>query len=313
MGGLQDSTRKLQVLNDVSLHLAEERHVDRLLAALVRATREMLGAEAVRVLLADRNELGDMTIRAAFGDGEAALGGHFGPGDGIAAHVLETGSPLRVELPREHPNFSARCDEMGTALPGLLCAPLSRPTLTGVLMAAGRERPFTSDDLALLASLARQGAVAIENAQSSETNQNFFTHASEMLVSLLDAQDTRYSGHSRAVAALADMMTRRLGLAEPERRTIHFAALLHDVGKLRLGAGMLALDRSLDPEEVELMRQHPALGVEMLRPISKWSALASVIHAHHERWDGKGYPRGLAGPEIPLEAVSSRSPRPSRR
>ncbi len=300
VGGLQDSTRKLQVLNDVSLHLAEERHVDRLLAALVRATREMLGAEAVRVLLADRNELGDMTIRAAFGDGEAALGGHFGPGDGIAAHVLETGSPLRVELPREHPNFSARCDEMGTALPGLLCAPLSRPTLTGVLMAAGRERPFTSDDLALLASLARQGAVAIENAQSSETNQNFFTHASEMLVSLLDAQDTRYSGHSRAVAALADMMTRRLGLAEPERRTIHFAALLHDVGKLRLGAGMLALDRSLDPEEVELMRQHPALGVEMLRPISKWSALASVIHAHHERWDGKGYPRGLAGPEIPL-------------
>jgi putative nucleotidyltransferase with HDIG domain len=142
--------------------------------------------------------------------------------------------------------------------------------------------------------------VAIENAQTSEANQNFFTHASELLVSLLDAQDLHHSGHSHAVAALADMMTRRLGLTEDERRTIHFAALLHDVGKLRLGADVLASGPARSPEETELVRQHPALGVEMLRPISKWSALAPVIHAHHERWDGKGYPRGLVGSEIPL-------------
>ncbi len=301
LSGLQDSTRKLRVLNDVSLHLAEEQHVDRLLAELVRAAREMLGAESVRVLLADRNELGDMTIRAAFGDGDPALGGHFGPGDGIAAHVLETGLPLRVELPHEHPNFSARCDEMGTAMPGLpLRAALAADAHGGLDGGRAGARPFTDDELGLLASLARQGAVAIENAQTSEANQNFFTHASELLVSLLDAQDVHYAGHSRAVAALADMMTRRLGLTEAERRTIHFAALLHDVGKLRLGADVLASGRALSPEEIELVRQHPALGVEMLRPISKWSALAPVIHTHHERWDGKGYPRGLAGSEIPL-------------
>ena len=121
-----------------------------------------------------------------------------------------------------------------------------------------------------------------------------------MLVSLLDAHDVHYEGHSRAVAALADMVARRLGLPEPERRTIHFAALLHDVGKLRLGPGILATEGPLTPEAKALVRQHPALGVEILRPIERWSELAPIIHTHHERWDGQGYPRGLAGTEIPL-------------
>jgi putative nucleotidyltransferase with HDIG domain len=300
VSGLQDSTSKLQLLNDVSVHLAEEHHVDRLLAELVRAARELLGAEAVRVLLTDRNELGDMTIRSAFGDGDVALGGHFGPGDGIAARVLASETPLRVELPREHPNYSARCDELGTSMPGFICVPLTRPTLGGVLMAAGRARPFTDDEVALVASLARQAAVAIENAQSSEVSQNYFTHTSEMLVSLLDAQDPLFAGHSRAVATLADMLARRLGLSEPERRSIHFAALLHDVGKLRLAAGILASERPLSAEDLEKVRQHPALGVEVLRPISRWSELAPIIHTHHERWDGAGYPRGMAGQEIPM-------------
>jgi putative nucleotidyltransferase with HDIG domain len=121
-----------------------------------------------------------------------------------------------------------------------------------------------------------------------------------MLVSLLDAQDPHYGGHSRAVAALSDMVTRRLGLPDQQRRTIHFAALLHDVGKLRLRPGLLTADRALSAEEMAQLRQHPALGVEILRPISVWGPLAPIIHTHHERWDGQGYPRGLKQSEIPL-------------
>jgi putative nucleotidyltransferase with HDIG domain len=102
------------------------------------------------------------------------------------------------------------------------------------------------------------------------------------------------------VAALADMVSRRLGLPEEERRTIHFAALLHDVGKLRVGPSLLAQPGPLSPAQRDLVRQHPALGVEILRPIARWRDLAPIIHTHHERWDGQGYPRGLAGPAIPL-------------
>jgi putative nucleotidyltransferase with HDIG domain len=300
VAGLQETTRKLQVLNETSAHLAAEHHLDRLVLELLAAARALTAAGAARILLMEKNELGDMTVRAAHGDGEAAVGAQFGPGDGIATGVAETGVPVRVDLARDHPSFSPRCDDLGTALPGLLCVPLSRPAFRGALTVAGRPRPFTADDLALLASLGRLGAIAIENARADEVSRNFYTHASDTLVSLLDSHDVHYDGHGRAVAALADMVSRRLGLPEDERRTIHFAALLHDVGKLRLGPALLSQTGPLSSAQKELVRRHPALGVEVLRPISIWRDLAPIIHSHHERWDGDGYPRGLAGSAIPV-------------
>jgi putative nucleotidyltransferase with HDIG domain len=121
-------------------------------------------------------------------------------------------------------------------------------------------------------------------------------------VDFLDHIDVFYPGHSRGVAALADMVTRRLGLPEDTRRTVHFAALLHDIGKLKLDPALLSSNRPLTPEEREAVQQHPLLGVEMLRPISLWEDMLPIIHGHHERWDGKGYPAGLAGEDIPLGA-----------
>lgn len=297
---LRESTRRLTVLNEVSARLSAEPHLDRLLRELLDAARNLLEADSARILLMERNDLGDLTIRAAVGDGEVVLGAHFGAGDGIATQVVEKGVPICVDVPVDHANYSPRCDDMPTTLPGLVCAPLHRPGLVGALMVAGRRRPFADEDASLLASLARQGGVALDNASTRETHENFFTHASEMLVALLDSQDVDYVGHSHTVAALTDMVTRALDLPEEERRTIHFAALLHDIGKLRLGPGILASGRALTDEEMSRMRQHPALALEILRPISRWSGLPPIIHTHHERWDGRGYPRGLAGDAIPL-------------
>jgi putative nucleotidyltransferase with HDIG domain len=300
VAGLRETTARLGILTDVSAKLACEHHVDRLVQELLGAGRELVHSQAARLLVMEQNDLGDMIVRAAYGDGEVSLGGHFGAGDGIATQVAASGMAVRLGVARDHPSFSSRCDDMDTALPGFLCVPLRQATLVGALIVAGTSRPFTADDEALVSALARQGAIAIENAHAYERNQNFFTHASDMLVSLLDAQDPHYGGHSRAVAALTDMMTRRLQLQDDERRTMHFAALLHDVGKLRLRPGLLTAGRELDDAEMALVRQHPALGVEILRPIAVWEGLASIIHTHHERWDGRGYPRGLAGNDIPL-------------
>jgi putative nucleotidyltransferase with HDIG domain len=298
--GLQETSARLRTLSAASARLASEHHVDALIQELLSAARELTQAETARVLLMETNDLGDMTIRAAYGDGEISLGGHFGPGAGIATEVARSGGVARVAIAQDHPQYSPRCDEMGANLPGFLCVPLQRAELKGALIVAGRARAFTDEDATLVATLALQGAIAIENATMHESFQNFFTHASDMLVSLLDVQDPRYDGHSRAVAALTDMVTRRLGLSDAERRTIHFAALLHDVGKLRIDAGLLTADRRLDAHELEQVRRHPALGVEILRPISVWAPLAPIIHTHHERWDGKGYPRGLSQTGIPL-------------
>jgi putative nucleotidyltransferase with HDIG domain len=104
------------------------------------------------------------------------------------------------------------------------------------------------------------------------------------------------------VAALSDMVTRRLGLDENERRHIHFGALLHDIGKVRVGRAVLESPERWTDSLRERMQQHALLGSEMLRPIALWEDVLPIIAAHHERWDGKGYPRGMAGEEIPLGA-----------
>jgi putative nucleotidyltransferase with HDIG domain len=144
--------------------------------------------------------------------------------------------------------------------------------------------------------------VAVDNALQRERSLNFFAHVSNLLVGVLDGMDVHYPGHSRRVAAFSDMVSRRLGMNDEERRQIHFAGLLHDIGKIRLDLSILTNDGKATPEQWRQIRRHPELGVEVLRPITVWEDVLPIILAHHERWDGKGYPRGLAGDEIPRGA-----------
>jgi putative nucleotidyltransferase with HDIG domain len=224
-------------------------------------------------------------------------------GEGIAAQVAERGCALRLKTAREHPSYSHRCDELGSGLPGFLCVPLCHGEVRGALSLAGGEvdgfSPFAAE---LATGLARHAAVAVASARLQERAVNFFTHTGEMLVSFLEATDVHYPGHSRAVAALVDMMTRKLGLGDEERRNIHFAALLHDIGKVMVDPAVLRHKGLLGAEAQARLDQHPSLGVELLRPVTLWEGVLPAVHSHHERWDGKGYPRGLEGEQIPLGA-----------
>jgi HD-GYP domain-containing protein (c-di-GMP phosphodiesterase class II) len=92
-----------------------------------------------------------------------------------------------------------------------------------------------------------------------------------------------------------------MGLDESQRRTIHFGGLLHDIGKIRIDPAVLASADASQASRAELER-HPTHGLEILHSITAWEDVLPVVHAHHERWDGKGYPRGLSGDDIPLGA-----------
>src|SRR5262249_39272327 len=283
--------------------LSGEAYLDRLLGHLIASAQELTDALSGRVLLL-RQQGDDLLIETALGDGAGTIrGARLRPGEGIAALALETGEAGLVEEPRQHPRYSHRCDEMPSARPGLLCAPLLHGTARGVVMVAGRrEGSFSAEDREVLAILGRQAAVAIDNAQQHERSLNFFTHASEILVSVLESMDVFYRGHSRGVAALSDMITRRLGLSDAERRTIHFGALLHDIGKILVDPALLKAAGYASEEARAQLQRHPALGLELLRPITVLEDILPIVLAHHERWDGKGYPRGLKGEEIPLGA-----------
>lgn len=302
LAGLTEANRLLESLHGASVALAGEPHLDRLLNRLLASAKDLTGAARARVVLFARTPGGELLIEHAAGDGADTLPGtRLAAEQGIAALSAEKGQPISVAKADAHPAYSQRCDTMPTPLGGYLCVPLSNAGSLGALVVAGRREGFSGEQESALSGLARMGAVAVENARQRERSDNFFTHMSDILVSCLESMDIFYRGHGRGVAALADMVTRRLGLKDDERRNVHYAALLHDIGKLKLDPQLL-LEPSMTDEARLAISQHPALGVEMLRPISAWQGLLPIVHAHHERWDGRGYPAGLAGEAIPLGA-----------
>ncbi len=121
------------------------------------------------------------------------------------------------------------------------------------------------------------------------------------LAAAVDARDpdTRY--HSQGVADLAVLVAREIGLPEERVRSLEQAALMHDIGKIAVADAILVKPGRLTPREFEQMREHPVLGAQVLAS-STLGEVAPWIRAHHERWDGEGYPDGLSGPAIPLEA-----------
>lgn len=123
----------------------------------------------------------------------------------------------------------------------------------------------------------------------------------EAFADIIDAKSAFTSGHSRRVTRYADAIAGNLGLADARRRWLRRGALLHDIGKLGVSTGVLDKAGKLDAAEWEAMKRHAALSEEILSRMSAFRDLAAIAGAHHERLDGKGYPKGLAGDEIVLE------------
>lgn len=126
----------------------------------------------------------------------------------------------------------------------------------------------------------------------------------EALAAALDARDRETAGHSSRVTVYTMNMAERLGIARgsDEWLDIERASLLHDVGKIGIADSILNKAGPLTPEEWQEMRRHPAIGFDMLKDVKFLKGAAQIVYSHHERYDGKGYPEGLAGEEVPLGA-----------
>ena len=132
--------------------------------------------------------------------------------------------------------------------------------------------------------------------------QETYAGTLEALVSALDARDQETHGHSSRVAQFTAMLAAHMGVprGSPEWYDIERGALLHDVGKIGVPDAILRKPGKLTDEEWVAMRRHPDIGWEMLKDIPFLAGAAEIVGSHHERWDGKGYPQGLKGEEIPL-------------
>jgi putative nucleotidyltransferase with HDIG domain len=118
----------------------------------------------------------------------------------------------------------------------------------------------------------------------------------------LDLRDKETEGHSHRVTELTLRLARVFGFDEHQLAHIRRGSLLHDIGKMGIPDQILLKPGPLTEDEWEIMRRHPVYAYEMLRPIEFLRPALAIPYAHHEKWDGTGYPRGLRGEEIPLEA-----------
>ena len=119
------------------------------------------------------------------------------------------------------------------------------------------------------------------------------------LASAIDAKDRYTNGHSSRVAKYSKEIARRAGKPVEFQDEIYFIALLHDIGKIGIPDNILNKNSKLSDEEYETIKQHPSIGVEILKNITEMPKIEIGAHYHHERFDGKGYPEGLAGYGIP--------------
>ncbi len=179
-------------------------------------------------------------------------------------------------------------------------------SIIGLMVAVNRvDKPdFDSTDIKLFTSVASGCAVFIENGKLFNDLKELFVGSLKALTNSIDAKDPYTRGHSERVALISRWIAERVAEREPlEEEQIHriyLAGLLHDIGKIGIDESVLRKNGKLTPEEWACISRHPSIGASILRGIKQMREIVPGVLCHHERVDGRGYPEGLTGDEIPL-------------
>lgn len=165
-----------------------------------------------------------------------------------------------------------------------------------------RKKDYTTSDLKLLTVLAEQLSVIITNNELYQDLKDFLLSLVKSMVSAIEAKDSYTRGHSERVNKISVAIAEAMGLSQKDVENIGWAAILHDIGKIGIPENVLTKPDRLTEGEYAIIMTHPRKGYEILEPIVQLKdALQGVLY-HQERYDGRGYPEGLKGEEIPLYA-----------
>lgn len=165
-----------------------------------------------------------------------------------------------------------------------------------------RSSAFRGEDAKTLKQFSRILNHGLQTLRYREALEEALQEAIEAISHLVEVRDPYTSGHQRRVAGIACAVAKKMGLSEELIEKIRVAGLLHDVGKIGIPIDILNKPVPLSPLEFEMIKTHPTLGYQILSKIRYLGKVAEIIFQHHERLDGSGYPRGLKGEEILLEA-----------
>jgi putative nucleotidyltransferase with HDIG domain len=220
-------------------------------------------------------------------------------GSGVAGRVVTTGQPVLV---KNGGLASLRTGRTTYKTGSYISIPLSiRGEAFGVLNVTdkGDGKQFDEGEALLLLTLVKRAALNIENSLLYETLYHNLVDALQSLVTTLEAKDRYTHKHSERVTDLATRIARQMSCTEEEVESIRFAGLLHDIGKIGIHDTVLQKSDTLTDDEYSLVKTHPIVGENIIKPLGLLRMETAIVRNHHERWDGAGYPDGLAGVEIP--------------
>ncbi|GAB4019473.1 MAG: HD domain-containing protein [Bdellovibrio sp.] len=190
-------------------------------------------------------------------------------------------------------------------LTSIVSAPLvSKGELVGVIQAINPlHDEFNEDDIEMMQLASGQLAIVFENLNLLEQLNNRLIQVVQSLADAIGKKDAYTGGHTKRVKHFAEMIAAELDLSGQEMQDLKLAAVLHDIGKIGIDDKILKKSAPLTDEEFEIMKNHPRLGYEILGHIDGLESVIDGMRFHHERPDGKGYPFGLKGDEIPTLAM----------
>jgi PAS domain S-box-containing protein/putative nucleotidyltransferase with HDIG domain len=304
----REKTAELEALYELSSHFRAAGAPEDMYPVVVNHAARLLRADyAVLALLSSDRQT--FTRMSSTGVPEENPGSSFPMSGSISGYVLQSGVPyVTDDLARDdlHDPSSSLGEACRTLGPLAIVALRTESDAIGSLTVArtrnGRERPFTPAEVRLLQSIAEMAGTAVHRARLHGDLEQSYIQMVLSLARAVDARDSYTGDHSERLASWASAMARHLGCSDAEIQDIRWAALFHDIGKIGVPDGILSKSGPLTPEERDVMQRHPIIGAGILLPVERMREVARIVRHHHERWDGHGYPDGLAQTAIPLGA-----------
>jgi putative two-component system response regulator len=227
------------------------------------------------------------------------------PPDGMSVLKTLAKNPVTAAIPfiflTAHTDPQDRLSGMDLGADDYIIKPFGKDELLTRVRTLLRRKDITQ-------SMERQNSeeeIILLRAEILETVQKFSTDHNELaeaMAQMLSLRDSETEEHARRVVELSDSLARELGMGGDLLQHIRLGALLHDVGKVGIPDSILLKAETLTDEERKVIMTHPALGKLILQPLGLPPVAVEITYYHHERWDGSGYPEGLAGEDIPLSA-----------
>jgi HD-GYP domain-containing protein (c-di-GMP phosphodiesterase class II) len=300
---LSQSFEDLSLYARISTHMRSLRFSEEMLRGLIEELQETLRVDLAFIELPDRGQYNTIVSAPGLSDrvsDQEAFTHHL-----VQAVPLESSSLEQDYFIVNNSGNTPGFRELHTDAYRFLAVRVAHDaTFDGWLglVSFKLEEHFRQSELRLLQSMAKQISVLLANVDLYHDLEQFVINMVRSLVFAIEAKDVYTRGHSERVNRYAMLTAERLQIDEAEKNVLNWASILHDIGKIGIPESILNKPARLNDEEFKVIKGHPKKGHDILEPLEQLaSCLPSILH-HHERLDGKGYPHGLKGAEIPFLA-----------